>query len=164
MRNRHGRLGRLATDTGHMQMEPTNMSDKHSDANSLMSGRVHGPDHAAANERMPRSVWQPGVVRRLADYIKHVREVDQQPNECAVADQPDQSSHVCTRNPHRTCNCPAGACADDDATYRYARGPYRHAQFTQHAADIYSCPISGRICLGYECRDWCESGVDRTKT
>lgn len=145
-------------------MEPTDMSDKQPDANTVVPGRVHGANNAAANELMPRSVWRPGVVRILADYIKYVREVDQQPNERAVSSQPDQSPHVCARNPNRTCNCPTGACADDDATYRYARGPFLSTEPAKHASNVYTCPISGRICLGYTCRDWCESGVDRSKT
>ncbi len=134
-------------------MEPADMSDKHPDSNAELPGGLCGQHHPAANEHVPRSIWQPGVVKRLADYIKHVREVDQQSVQPRVADQ----QHTCTRHPERTCNCPAGTCADDDATYRYARGPY-------HAADLYTCPISGTICLSVKCRDWCESGVDRTKT
>ena len=148
-------------------MEPTDLPDQHAKSDAVVPSGVHGKYRAAANEHMPRSVWQPGVVRVLADYIKQLRQVDDESNKRPVASQPSepaQSGHVCTRNPNRTCNCPAGACADDDATYRHARGPYRHAQFTQHAADIYTCPVSGRICLRYECREWCESGVDYSKT
>lgn len=138
-------------------MEPTNMSAQHSDANAQLSGGVHRLDHAAANERMPKSLWQPGVVRRLADYIKHLRQVDQQSDQSYVAGEPD---HVCTRNPHRVCNCARGVCADDDATYRLARNPRCNPDVdTKHA-----CPISGVACFGAKCRDWCESGVDRTKT
>ena len=141
-------------------MEPADMSDKHPDSNAELSGRVRGADHPAANEHMPRSIWRPGVVQRLADYIKHVREVDQQ------SVQPDITleRHICTRDATRTCLCPRGACADDSSTYRRARGPYLYAEHTQHAADLYTCPISGTICLGTKCREWCESGVDRTKT
>ena len=141
-------------------MEPADMSDKHSNPNAELPGGVYGKHHPAANEHMPRSIWQPGVVQRLADYIKHLRQVDHE------SVQPDISSeqHTCARNPQRTCNCPAGTCADDDATYRHARGPYLHAEYVQHAADLYTCPISGRICLQHDCRDWCESGVDRSKT
>lgn len=135
-------------------MEPSDMSAQPSNANTGVPCRVHGVHNAAANERMPKSVWQPGVVQRLADYIKHLREVDQQSNQPNIADKPDQS-HICGRNPHRTCNCSGGACADDDATYRYARGPY---------ATAIRCPISGQPCSASSCRDWCESGVDRTKT
>lgn len=160
-------------------MEPTNLHPKHSDANPELSGRVHGVHHAAANEHMPKSVWQPGVVQRLADYIKHLRQVDQQPNQPDVASQPDQSGqpnerHVCTVDTHRTCTCPRGVCADDSATYRRARGPYQPAGPSASASAVpaaksdqpggYTCPVTGQPCTEIKCRDWCESGVDYSKT
>jgi len=146
-------------------MEPAHMSDKHADANAVMSGGVHGQHHSVNDEYMPKSVWQPGVVRRLADYIRHLREVDNEPNERTVSHQPGFARHVCTRNPHRTCNCDAGICADDAATYRYARGPFLPAcGVDAKQSSSYHCPISGTPCAKYECRDWCESGVDYSKT
>ncbi len=152
-------------------MEPTYMPTEHSDADAVMSCRVCGQHHAAANEHMPRSIWQPGVVRRLADYIKHVREVDNQSDKSDKSGEPNKSCvtrHVCTRDSTRTCLCPRGACADDSSTYRNARGPYLYAEPAKSAkpteSTVYTCPISGRICLQFNCRDWCESGVDRTKT
>lgn len=131
-------------------MEPADMSDQHSNPNTELPGGLCGQHHPAANEHMPRSIWQPGVVKRLADYIKHVREVDNESVQPRVAAE----QHSCARHPERTCNCAAGTCADDDTINRY----------TQYATDLYTCPISGTICLGLKCRDWCESGVDRTKT
>lgn len=145
-------------------MEPANMSDKHPDANAVVSGGVHGQHHSVNDEYMPKSVWQPGVVRRLADYIRHLREVDNEPNERAVSHQPGFARHVCTRNPNRTCNCDAGVCADDAATYRYARGPFLSNRVDAKQSSSYHCPISGTSCAKYECRDWCESGVDYSKT
>ena len=132
-------------------MEPTDLPSKHADTNPELSGRVRGSDHPAANEQLPRSIWQPGVVKRLADYIKHLREVDNQ------SDKPNVSAvqHSCSRHPERSCNCAPGACADDDGY------PSRHIKY---AADLYTCPISGVICLNLHCREWCESGVDRSKT
>lgn len=147
-------------------MEPTNMPDKHAKPDAAMPGRVHGADHAAANEHMPRSVWQPGVVRVLADYIKQLRQVDDESNKRPVACQSSksaQSGHVCTRNPHRSCNCHAGVCADDDATYRNARGPFVAAPKPNQLGN-FRCPISGQLCSSNVCRDWCESGVDYSKT
>lgn len=156
-------------------MEPTDMSAKHSDANTVLSGRVHRVNNPAANERMPKSVWQPGVVQRLADYIKHLREVDQQPNKSDITSQPAESNerHVCKFNAGYTCACPAGVCASDDATYRYARGPYVATSPTTEPTirgsttaqcDRSRCPISGQSCTKANCRDWCESGVDYSKT
>lgn len=134
-------------------MEPTDMSAKHSDANTVLSGRVHRVNNPAANERMPKSVWQPGMVQRLADYIKHLREVDQQSDKPHVADL----THQCPRHPERTCNC-TGTCADDDATDR--KPLTGSAVFDAK----YTCPISGVICFGIKCREWCESGVNYSKT
>ena len=134
-------------------MEPTNMPDKHSDANAVVCGGVHGQHHPVNDEYMPKSVWQPGVVRRLADYIRHLREVDNESNQCA---QPGFTRHVCTRNPHRTCNCDAGVCADDAATYRYARGPFLSTRIlASEQPGSFRCPISGTPCAEYQCREWC---------
>jgi hypothetical protein len=151
-------------------MEPTNMSDKHPDANAVVSGGVHGQQHSVNDEYMPKSVWRPGVVRRLADYIQQLREVDDESNKRPLARQPRQSvesRHVCARNPNRTCNCAAGVCADDAATYRYARGPFlstRVAAPKPNHLGNFRCPISGQLCSSNVCRDWCESGVDYSKT
>jgi hypothetical protein len=140
-------------------MEPTNMSDKHSDANSVLSSRVHGQHLSVNDEYMPKSIWQSGVVKRLADYIRHVREVDNEPNQRAVSHQPGFTRHVCARNPHRTCNCDTGVCADDSATYRYARGPFlsvRVAAPKPNHLGNFRCPITGQLCSFDVCREWCE--------
>jgi len=126
-------------------MEPADMPDQHTNPNTVLSSGLHRLNNSAANEHMPRSLWQPGVVQRLADYIKRVREVDHQPHE----------RHVCRLNASYTCACPTHACANDDATYRHARGPYIVAK---------RCPVTGQPCAGADCRDWCESGVDYSKT
>jgi hypothetical protein len=143
-------------------MEPTNLSDKHTDANAIVPSGVHGGHNAAANELMPKSIWRNGVVRSLADYIRQLREVDDESNQRPVARQPGQSvesNHACTRNPHRTCNCSAGVCADDSATYRYARGPFLSARVAvpkpNHLGN-FRCPITGQLCSSTNCREWCE--------
>lgn len=155
-------------------MEPADLPDQHTKPDTVVPSGVHGKHRAAANEHMPRSIWQPGVVRVLADYIKQLRQVDDESNKRPVACQPSepaQSGHVCTRNPNRTCNCPAGACADDDASYRNARGPFVATDPTQRIAapkpnqlGNFRCPITGQLCSSNVCRDWCESGVDYSKT
>jgi hypothetical protein len=149
-------------------MEPTNMSDKHTDANTVVPSGVHGSHNAAANELMPKSVWRNGVVRSLADYIKQLREVDDESNQRTVASQPSQPvepSHVCTRNLHRTCNCSAGVCADDSATYRYARGPFRAVLLDEHNRVLapkpnrlgnFNCPVDNRACSQDACPIWCD--------
>ena len=141
-------------------MEPTNLSDKHPDSDAVVSSRVHGKHYPVNDEYLPKSVWQSGVVRSLADYIRQLREVDNKSNQCAVANQPHQSGftrHVCARNPHRTCNCDAGVCADDSATYRYARGPFLSTRIlASEQPDNFRCPISSSHCAEYQCREWCK--------
>ena len=143
------------------------MSDKPSDADAVMPKRVHRLDHTAANEQLPKSIWQPGVVKRLADYIKHLREVDQQSDQPDVASQSAQPSqrHICQRDPHRSCSCPRGVCADDSESYRHARGPYLVASTDpripvpqSNQLGNFRCPISGKLCSEYICRDWCSGG------
>ena len=154
-------------------MESTNLSDQHSKSDAIVPSGVHGQHRPVNDEYLPKSVWQPGVVRRLADYIQHLREVDDESNKrpltrkSSESAKPEQSRHVCTRNPHRTCNCYAGVCADDDATYRYARGPFLSTDpriSTTNQFGDFHCPISGQPCSSNVCREWCEGSGAGTKT
>jgi hypothetical protein len=119
---------------------------------------------------MPKSIWRNGVVRSLADYIRQLREVDDESNQRPVARQSIESNHVCTRNPHRTCNCDAGVCADDSATYRYARGPFLAVESIQRIAapkpnelGNFNCPIDNKLCSANVCNGWCKgSGTGAT--
>ena len=152
-------------------MEPTNLPDQHSKSDAIMSSGVHGKHNAINDEYLPKSVWQPNMVRRLADYIRHLREVDDESNKrpltrkSSESAKPEQSRHVCTRNPHRTCNCYAGVCADDDATYRYARGlATRIAAPKPNELGNFNCPIDNKLCSSNVCREWCEGSGAGTKT
>lgn len=147
-------------------MEPADLHTKHPDTKPELSSGFRGHNHPDPNEHLFRSLWA-ACLGGLDYIVQYLREIRHESHQRALARKPDQPSvtrHVCTRDGTRTCLCPSSACADDSYTYRRARGPYLYAEHTQHAADIYTCPISGRICLQFECRDWCESGVDRTKT
>ena len=152
-------------------MEPSNMPAKHAGTDAVMPSGLHGQHRPDDGKHMPRSVWRPGVVRVLADYIRQLREVDDESNQRPLARQPRQSAqseqpsqpHVCARNPNRTCNCDAGVCADDDATYRYARGPFVATNPSQRIAapkpnelGNFRCPITGQLCSSTICREWCE--------
>ena len=144
-------------------MEPTKLRAKHTDADAGVPDRVHGKHRSDNVEHMPQSVWA-ACVGFLGDVFKHLRQVAHKSYEPDKSGQPGEP-HVCTRNPYRTCNCPAGACADDDATYRYARGPYGTVRTPEpNKLGDFRCPISGLACSKYACREWCESGVDYTKT
>lgn len=154
-------------------MESANLPDKRPDANASVPVRIHRTCDSAANEHMPKSIWQSGVVKRLGDYIKHLREVDQQPdqpNEPCQSAEPKQFGNVCARNPHRTCNCPSGSCADDDATYRLARGPFIATGHNERVCapkpnklGNFRCPITGQLCSSSICMEWCKgSGVGAT--
>lgn len=161
----HKAVERLDGGGKHMRSGSADMQGNDANTNAVVPAGVHGLNNAAANEYVPRSVWQPGVVKHLADYIEHLRKVDQQSNESDVSSQPNKpnQSRICERNPHRICNCPRGVCADDDATYRFARGPYtatgdangriRAPKPNEHGN--FRCPISGFLCSESVCREWC---------
>lgn len=153
-------------------MEPAKLPAQHPDTDPKLSSRVHGVDHADHDKRLSQSVWG-ACLGFVGDVIKHLREVGHQPNQRTQSGQPGQSgqSHICSRNPHRTCNCAAGACADDDNTYRYARGPYGavllderdriRAPQPNHLGN-FRCPVSGQLCSSSVCREWCEGGGSGT--
>jgi hypothetical protein len=147
-------------------MEPTNMPDKHADTDAVVPSRIQGKHSSVNDEYMPKSIWQPNVVRRLADYIRQLREVDDESNQRAFSNQPGFTRHVCARNPHRTCNCDAGVCADDSATYRYARGPFLEHRIPApkpNQLGNFLCPITGQLCSENVCKEWCEgSGTSPT--
>jgi len=139
-------------------MEPTHMPAKHADANAAVPGRVHGQHHPDHEQQLPKSVWAT-CVGFVGYVIQQLRQVGHKPDQRAVAGQPDVARHVCARNPHRTCNCSANVCADDDATYRYARGPFLSVRVPvpkPNNIGNFRCPITGQLCSFDVCREWCE--------
>jgi hypothetical protein len=171
---------RVDSDTRHLHSEPTNVPSGDAKPDAILSSGVHGKHHSVNDEYVPKSIWQSGVVRRLADYIRQLREVDDQSNQRPLAYQSNQSAqpeqsgftrHVCTRNPHRTCNCDAGVCADDAATYRYARGPFLATNPSQRVPTPkpnhlgnFSCPIDNKLCSSDVCNGWCKSSGPGAET
>lgn len=143
-------------------MEPTNMHRKHTDADAKLSSGVRGLHHPDQNLDVPQSVWS-AFVGRLDNFLKCLRQVGHkpdQPNKSGESAQPCER-HVCRLNPSYTCACPSGACANDDATYRHARGPFipteqRVRSPEPNALGNFRCPVSGKLCSSFVCRDWCE--------
>jgi hypothetical protein len=160
---------RVATLRRHLHPRPANMQADQRNPNPKLPRRVHRVYNADSRGDVPRSVWE-FVFHVLDDYFGRVRKVGHKPDQRALAnqsDQPHQSGHICSRDSSRTCNCPRGACADDDATYRHARGPYLRAPEPSRLGN-FRCPVSGQICSSGVCREWCEgsgagteAGADR---
>lgn len=151
-------------------MEPTDLHRKHADAKPRVSDWFRGKRHPKPDKHLSRSLWA-ACLGAVGYIVQHLRQVRHESDQRAVAGQSDQPSvarHVCTRNPHRTCNCDAGVCADDAATYRYARGPLRAVLLDEHDRVLapkpnrlgnFNCPIDNRACSKDACPVWCgESG------
>ena len=130
-------------------MEPTNLHSKHSDADHTLRGGLHGQRGADHEQHLSQSVWA-ACMGFVGDVFKHLREVYFKPDKPNESDKP----HRCTNVPERICYCAPGVCADDATTYRYAKLAAKHPR----------CPVSGQFCAGSSCREWCESGVNRSKT
>ena len=164
-------MGRVDVDSGHLQTQSADMSAKRSDADSGLSGGICGQHHADPDQPMPRSLWA-ALVARVGNFRQYLRQVGNQSDQSSQSRQPAESSepHSCVNLPARACYCPNGVCADDPATYRYAvlrppsgeSGRVRTPEPNQ--LGNFRCPISGLACSKYACREWCESGVDYTKT
>jgi len=149
-------------------MEPTNLHRKHTDAKPELSDGFRGHHHPDPNEHLLKSLWA-ACLGGVGYIVQYVREVRHESHQRALARKSDQSGvarHVCTRDDTRTCCCPDRACADDPGTYRLARGPYLHRVRAPapNKRGAFRCPVSGLACSAYACRDWCESGVDYSKT
>lgn len=153
-------------------MEPTDMHRKHSDADAKLSGGVHGVSHPDQNLYVPEPLWAT-FVGRLGNFIRRLCEVGHKPDQRAQSGESDQSveRHICRLNPGYTCACARGVCAADDATYRYARGPYLPIDAKQrvrtpepNALGGFRCPVSGQVCSRLVCREWCEGSGAGTET
>jgi hypothetical protein len=149
-------------------MEPSDLPSKHTNTDAQLSGGVHRHHHADQDFHVPEPLWAT-FVGRLGNLIKHLCKVGHKPDQRAVPSESGEPRHVCRLNPGYTCTCASGVCANDDATYRHARGPYLPVEHGVRAPEPnkygnFRCPISGQLCSSTVCREWCESGVDYTKT
>ncbi len=153
-------------------MEPTDMHRKHTDADTKLSGGVRWVDSSDQGFHVPEPLWAT-LVGRVGDFIRHLCQVGHKPNKRAQSSQPDQpvERHVCRLNPGYTCACARGVCAADDATYRYARGPYLPIDAKQrvrtpepNALGGFRCPVSGQVCSRLVCQEWCEGSGTCSET
>ena len=117
-----------------------------------MSDRLYGEHYPDSFLDMPRSVRESSVAT-LGDYIRHLQEVNQQPDQSCFAcepSKPDQSKfdHICPNNPILTCNCTDPKyCAELGADPDSQHGNKR-------------CPESGRICHESVCPNECLGDKD----
>jgi hypothetical protein len=82
------------------------MQNNDRNANSSMPDRLYGEHYPDAFLDVSRPVREPNVAT-LGDYIRHLQEVDKQPDQSCVACEPLESGfdHICPNNPILTCNC-----------------------------------------------------------
>jgi hypothetical protein len=125
------------------------MSDKRSTTNSTMPDRLYGEHYPDSFLDVSRSVRESSVAT-LGDYIRHLQEVDKQPDQSDVASQSVESSfdHICPNNPILTCNC-----SDPNACAELGNDPDN-----QHGNK--RCPDSGRICNDRDCPNECLGDKD----
>ena len=71
-----------------------------------MPDRLYGEHYPDSFLDVSRPIRESNVAT-LGDYIRHLQEVDKQPNQPCVACEPAESSfeHICPNNPILTCNC-----------------------------------------------------------
>ena len=82
------------------------MSDIKPTTNSQLPDRLYGEHYPDSFLDVSKSVREPNVAT-LGDYIRHLQEVDKQPDQSCVACVAPESSfeHICPNNPILTCNC-----------------------------------------------------------
>jgi hypothetical protein len=121
------------------------MPSKQPTTNSSMPDRLYGEHYPDSFLDVSESVRKP-TVATLGDYIRHLQEVDKQPNKSVVTDKPSQSSqstydHICPNNPILTCNC-----VDPKYCAELGNDP-------DNVDGNKRCPDSGRICNERDCPD-----------
>jgi hypothetical protein len=84
----------------------------------------------------------------LGDYIRHLQEIDKQPDQSCVACVSPESSfdHICPNNPILTCNC-----ADPNACAELGSDPDNGNRI---------CPDSGKLCHTDTCPNKCLGDKD----
>jgi hypothetical protein len=128
------------------------MPNKQPTTNSSMPDRLYGEHYPDSFLDVSRSIREPSVAT-LGDYIRHLQEVNQQPDQSNVAGQSVESSqstydHICPNNPILTCNC-----TDPKFCAELGNDP-------DNIDGNKRCPDSGRICNDRSCPDECLGDKD----
>jgi hypothetical protein len=124
-----------------MYPESAIMQNNDRNSNSTMPDRLYGEHYPDSFLDMPRPVRESNVAT-LGDYIRHLQEVDKQPDQSNVASQSVESSfeHICPNNPILTCNCTDPKfCAEQPDNNGWIK-----------------CPDSGKLCSVIDCPDGCK--------
>jgi hypothetical protein len=125
------------------------MQNNDRNANAAMPDRLYGEHYPDSFIDVSGSIRDTHV-STLGDYIRHLQEVNQQPDQPCVACEPLESrfEHICPNNPILTCNCSdPNTCAELGSDPDNIDGNKR-------------CPDSGRICNDRSCPDECLGDKD----
>jgi hypothetical protein len=125
------------------------MQNNDRNANTTMPDRLYGEHYPDSFLDVSRPIRESNV-STLGDYIRHLQEVNQQPDQPNVASQPVESSfdHICPNNPILTCNC-----ADPNACAELGNDP-------DNIDGNKRCPDSGLICNDRVCPNECLGDKD----
>jgi hypothetical protein len=145
------------------------MPNKQSTTNTQLPDRLYGEHYPDSFLNVSRPVRESNVAT-LGDYIRHLQEVDKQPDQSCVACEPLESSqstydHICPNNPILTCNCvDPKYCAelgnDPDRQYRdpdpdkdgfadnidYTGIPIPTSSQRKNAVSGWPCVVVGAVC------------------
>jgi hypothetical protein len=121
------------------------MSDIKPTTNSTMPDRLYGEHYPDSFLDVSRSVRESNVAT-LGDYIRHLQEVNKQPDQSCVACVSPESKfdHICPNNPILTCNC-----TDPKFCAELGSNPDNIVDGNKR------CPDSGRICNDRVCPNEC---------
>jgi hypothetical protein len=126
------------------------MPNKQPTTNPTMPDRLYGEHYPDSFLDVSRPVRESSVAT-LGDYIRHLQEVNQQPNQSCVACVAPESKfdHICPNNPILTCNC-----ADPNTCAELGNDPDNIVDGNKR------CPDSGLICNDRVCPNECLGDKD----
>jgi hypothetical protein len=118
------------------------MQNNDRNSNTTMPDRLYGEHYPDSFLYVSGSIRDTNV-STLGDYIRHLQEVNKQPDQPSVPSQPIESNfeHICPNNPILTCNC-----SDPNACAELGSDPDNGNRV---------CPDSGKLCHTDTCADKC---------